>query len=115
MSFHVRRAGLWDPLKVAEQKGYLLRRLNAHTVHEGDCWRWVGLRNKGGYGSIKVGGRNKQVLVHRLSASIHFGFDLSSPLCILHKSICRFRSCWNPEHIMDGTQQQNISMIKFRT
>ena len=42
------------------------------------CWEWQGRRDRWGYGRITVAYR--RYAVHRLSAALFLGFDLTSPL-----------------------------------
>src|SRR5437660_10398733 len=69
------------------------------------CWIWLSdLLN--GYGITNYKG--KPVYVHRLSMHLFRGFDLDSGLEILHKAECKSRRCFNPDHLYDGTQQDNM-------
>jgi hypothetical protein len=46
------------------------------------------------------------MLVHRLSAVEFLNFDPDSRLLVLHR--CDNPSCFNPEHLFIGSQQDNI-------
>lgn len=73
----------------------------------GDCWRYLGSVNKAGYG--KCWFKGKHHLVHRVSAHIHLGLDLNDKTKqALHKSMCKFRDCWNPEHLYIGIHTDNM-------
>jgi predicted XRE-type DNA-binding protein len=67
------------------------------------CWEWGGAKVKG-YGKMKV--KRKLVSVHRMSAAMFLGFDLSSSLFVCHH--CDNPVCWNPHHLFIGTQQDNM-------
>ena len=96
------------PRKVKEN---LLDRLNDRTIKiDGGCWLWQGCRVSSGYGQIEI--RNIKLLVHRLSAHLHWGFNLNSPMQILHK--CDVRNCWNPEHLFEGTAKDNTQDARVK-
>jgi hypothetical protein len=67
------------------------------------CWEWQGRRDRWGYGRITVFHRRS---VHRLSADLFLGFDLTSPLHILHR--CHNPACFCPDHLRPGTHQENM-------
>lgn len=71
---------------------------------ERGCRLWTGATGGKGYGVIAVSRRN--YYVHRLAASLYLGFDLASPLLILHT--CDTPACFSPEHLFWGTQGDNI-------
>ena len=67
------------------------------------CWIWTGKRIKGGYGQMNRHGRS--VLAHR------FSFELANGLIpegLLVRHSCDNPSCVNPEHLLIGTQKDNI-------
>jgi len=67
------------------------------------CWNWRGPRNAKGYGRVYYTGKNRQA--HRLAAHLWLGFDLDSPLQVLHK--CDNPACFKPKHLFVGTALDN--------
>ena len=81
------------------------RLLARRTVNQRTgCWEWQGRRDRWGYGRITVA--HRRYSVHRLSAALFLGFDLSSPLHILHR--CHNPPCFRPDHLHPGTHQENM-------
>jgi hypothetical protein len=81
--------------------------LNHKTIILNGHWLWNGAKwGKAQHGCIRVG--PKMYSIHRLSAFIHFGFELDSKMQINHKIECNIAHCWNPEHIYIGTQTDNV-------
>lgn len=70
-----------------------------------NCWLWSG-KTKNEHAQLHYNCR--ALGVHRVSAHIYMGFDINSPLQVLHKASCPNRHCFNPEHLYIGTQSQNI-------
>lgn len=68
------------------------------------CWIWLGS------GSDKYGymtdDNKKYVLAHRLSYSLHAGYEFKPREQAMH--ICDNTWCVNPEHIVPGTNQDNM-------
>jgi hypothetical protein len=67
------------------------------------CWLWTGSIWRSGYGRMWVGDHPKQIPAHVFSYRLHYG--RSPKLQVLHT--CDVRHCVNPEHLWEGTQQQN--------
>lgn len=73
------------------------------------CWNWIGRRDGNGrYGRInmRVAGRHTTLPVHRVSLHAFTGFDLDSPLVVLH--LCNNTLCCAPLHLKAGTQSENM-------
>jgi HNH endonuclease len=67
------------------------------------CWVWEGSRNADGYGHFRMNGRVEKA--HRASYIFYVG-AIPNILLIRHK--CNNRSCVNPEHLIPGTDLQNM-------
>ena len=72
-------------------------------VEVGDCWLWTG-KSSGGYGYFRL--RGKMKLTHRLMLERVLGRALREGMETLHS--CRKRHCCRPEHLREGTQQENM-------
>lgn len=83
-----------------------------------ECWPWqagrTGGRSASNYGSFRIGslkdGTRRQVYAHRMAYCLEHGLDpitLSSKIIIRHR--CDFGLCCNPEHLIDGTQADNVA------
>ena len=78
--------------------------LNRNIDLKNGCWNWERGKVKKEYGVIYF--QRHQYLVHRISAMIFLGFDIDSSLCVCHS--CDNPSCFNPDHLFIGTQQDNL-------
>ena len=73
--------------------------------HPGNgCWEWTGSKKESGYGTIVIhGGRYS---AHRLSYEMAFG-EIPDGLVIRHS--CDNPSCVRPNHLLSGTQKDNVA------
>lgn len=71
------------------------------AAHPKGCWEWQGSLNDRGYGRFTV--QRKQIFAHRHSYFLAHGL-YPSRLC-LHS--CDNPRCVNPDHLRDGTHQDN--------
>lgn len=67
------------------------------------CWLWFQGRTTSGYGELLFLGKMRYA--HRVSLHLSTGFDLDSPLCVLHK--CDKPYCVNPDHLFVGSIADN--------
>jgi len=77
-------------------------RLLSAIKKESKCWFWTGIIDKHGYGKLRI--NKKRVLAHRASYEIFVGI-IASKMLILHS--CNNRACINPDHLKQGTVQDN--------
>ena len=73
---------------------------------ENGCIEWIGGWVTDGYGRLRFNGVT--ILAHRLAFRLHHGHDAVS--LVLHT--CNNRLCCNPEHLYDGTHQDNMNDAK---
>lgn len=85
----------------------LRERLEAnHEKLPNGCWNWLGAKTHtktNGYGRIMINYRVRPA--HRISFLVFKG-PLDPDVCVLHK--CDNPSCINPDHLFDGTKQDNV-------
>ncbi|MFA8669446.1 HNH endonuclease [Escherichia coli] len=73
------------------------------------CIIWYGARSSAGYGQVRIKG--KTVYVHRLAYQEVHG-EIPKGLVIRHK--CDNPSCYNVDHLILGTQRQNMQDCSVR-
>ena len=78
------------------------RVIKRSTWNENGCLEFNGVRDKNGYGVIKYLKKNKKI--HRLSYERSKG-EVPKGLIVRHT--CDNPSCWNPDHLLAGTSQDN--------
>ncbi len=76
-----------------------------------DCWLWTGGRGDDGYGHFRINS-HKQIQAHRMSWILANAREVPTGMIILHD--CDNPPCVNPQHLIMGTQQQNMDMASAR-
>lgn len=76
------------------------------------CWPWTGSLLPNGYGAIQAGGdgTNKPPLkAHRVAWALSNGVDpVTMPTSLVVRHVkCRNKPCCNPDHLTNGTTQDN--------
>lgn len=67
------------------------------------CWPWLGRRDKDGYGRFWVNGKHEGA--HRFAYAIAVG-NIPPGLVVRHT--CDHRWCVRPDHLVVGTQKDNV-------
>ena len=74
---------------------------------ENECWPWTAYCGRGGYGTIRQGGRDSRRLrAHRVSWVFYHGKPIPDGMIIMH--ICDHPWCVNPQHLKLGTDADNV-------
>lgn len=87
----------------AVEKSALRRIFRRSRIEDGGCWMYGGAKNSNGYGVLSV--CNSDMLVHRISFEA-FKHPIGNGLFVCHR--CDTPGCFNPEHLFQGTQSENI-------
>lgn len=79
------------------------RLLRKTSKQENGCWIYKSSRNKAGYCMFHF--EKKTIYAHRASWILCYG-SIPEKLIVMHK--CDTPSCINPEHLVLGTQKDNM-------
>jgi hypothetical protein len=91
------------------QETYKRTFLNSEVSPSG-CREWKGHLSNKGYAKIREAGGGKMLACHRLSYEAYWG-PIPDGMLVMHK--CDNRKCIEPNHLVLGTNDQNImDMVK---
>lgn len=69
-----------------------------------DCLEWNGCRLSSGYGIVRISGKN--IRAHRIALERKLGRQIITGMLACH--LCNNPSCCSPEHLREGTTQDNM-------
>ena len=79
----------------------------ALEMRDGECWLSSKKPHKTGYTCIGSGGNNcSTLLMHRVAWEAHNAEPIPEGMVLMHT--CDNPACFNPEHLVLGTQKDNI-------
>lgn len=94
---------------------YIAKILKRYVVTGSGCWNWTGTTRQSSihsrgepYGAVTIrnGGDRKTLCAHRLAYAYHNDKDPEGSV-VRHK--CDNTLCINPDHLLTGTQSDNMS------
>jgi hypothetical protein len=68
------------------------------------CMEWSGCRFAQGYGVVRMNGKNMKA--HRIALEYRLGRQIQLNMFALHS--CNNPPCCNPDHLREGTHQENM-------
>ncbi len=77
---------------------------HANELRDGECWTTDYVQQSTGYVLVMQSGTN--LLQHRIAWEAHNAEPIPDGMVVMHT--CDNPSCFNPEHLVLGTQSDNI-------
>lgn len=74
------------------------------SIKDTGCWEWNKCRGVQGYGVVRMNGKN--IRANRISLEFKLGRKILSGMLACHK--CNNPPCCNPDHLVEGTLQDNM-------
>lgn len=96
--------GVWEIGANKRQGELTMGWILSWTREAGECREWSRSRNKDGYGELHARGRTRRV--HRVMLELKLGRKLAAGECVRHT--CDNPPCVNPDHLVVGTQRDNV-------
>jgi len=92
-------------VKVRTWRTVIMQKLEDYRITEGECWRWGGTCDKGGYGHFMLRGR--KWMVHRVAYEL-FRTRLNEGEFVHHT--CQNKDCYNPEHLFPVGSKEHFRL-----
>lgn len=81
-----------------------LARFWSRVSKQEGCWLWTAGKFSNGYGAFRINGNN--VRAHRFSFFLKQQMPIPNNTVVRHS--CDTKACVNPQHLLIGSQQDNV-------